>query len=64
MGVIGNIPEGTYTRSKKNKRYVLRALAALRKNPALAEDKARLWEIAIDGAGTRHNHQMDVLISL
>lgn len=64
MGVIEGVPPGTYTRSLKNKRYVARALTALRSDPSLADAEDRLWQIATEGMKKVPNHQIDVLTSL
>lgn len=64
MGVVEDVPEGTYTRSEKNEEYVTRALRTLREAPTLVDDRAGLWEIATDGANIQPNSQMDVLVAL
>ncbi len=64
MGVVKNVVPGIYTRSIKNKGYAVRALAALRDNPALSEDERGLWRIVTDGAEKAPNHQMDVVTTL
>ncbi|HEX2188544.1 MAG TPA: hypothetical protein VHG51_06570 [Longimicrobiaceae bacterium] len=64
LGVVESVAAGTYTRSVKNKSYVTRALAALRSDPALADDPRRLWHFATGGADTKPNSQMEVLTAL
>ena len=63
-GAVRHVAPGTYTRSVKNRRYVTLALDALRSDPALAGDQKGLWEVATEGAGTRPNGQIDVLLAL
>lgn len=64
IGVINNVPAGTYTRSIKNKGYAIRAIALLRKNPNMHDDQKRLWHSVTDGADKIHNMQMDVVTTL
>lgn len=64
LGVIKSCAQGTYTRSVKNKSYVVRALDALRLNPALASDEAALWRLSTGGAKKTLNGQMDVVTTL
>jgi hypothetical protein len=64
VGAVDGIPVGDYTRSVKNRNYMRLALEALRAKPDLRHDKSRLWEIATEGTGSAHNHQMDVLTTL
>ncbi len=42
-GLVPGASPGTYTRSVLNKGYGLRALAAVRRNPGLLDEDARLW---------------------
>jgi hypothetical protein len=63
-GSMEHVEAGAYTRSIRNKRYITRALAALRTEPRLADDPKRLWLIATDGAAVTPNHQIDVLTAL
>lgn len=62
IGVVKNVPPGNYTRSTKNKSYVVRALEALRGDGTLSGDD--LWGIVMDGARKKPNGQMDVVIML
>ncbi len=64
MGAVIGVQKGSYTRSVKNRSYVERALTALRANPALQKDEARLWKIASQSATKIPNHQMDVVNAL
>lgn len=64
MGVVESVPGGVYARPLKNDDYVVRALAALRAEPALADDPKRLWLIATDGVTKVENRQMEVLLAL
>lgn len=63
-GLVPGAPPGSYTRSLLNKEYGLRALKALRSDPDLVDDDARLWAIACDGKRIQPNHQLDVLRAL
>ena len=63
-GSIRHIPAGNYTTSISNKADVLRGFVALRDNPSLCSDQARLWSIAVEGRSKVHNSQMDVLTAL
>jgi hypothetical protein len=64
MGVIKNVVPGAYTRSVKNKSYVVRALDILRSNPLLASDEMGLWQIVTQGTAISPNSQMDVVTTL
>ncbi len=64
MGAVKNIAPGAYTRSIKNKSYVIKALDALRSSPALSRDEKGLWKLVTDGAEKAPNGQMDVVTSL
>lgn len=64
VGAVEGVPAREYTRSKKNRTYVLRALAAPRDDPALIYDEKEFWQLATNGANTRHNSQLDVLAEL
>lgn len=63
-GVVAGVSPGVYTRSKLNKGYALRALAALRQSPRLGGDQRRLWQIATGDNDVTPNSQMDVLTAL
>ncbi|MDR2069528.1 MAG: hypothetical protein LBP71_06630 [Spirochaetaceae bacterium] len=62
-GLVSGIPPGEYTKSVKNKTYALRALEALRKNPALALSSSALWNSIEKDAGSDQG-EMDVVIAL
>jgi hypothetical protein len=64
LGVVTSVPAGTYTRSKMNRDYIERALAAVRESPELMRDQERLWQIATANAGIRPNYQLEVLSAL
>lgn len=64
MGLLENVPTGSYTKSIKNKSYATLAIAKLRDNPELLEDEKRLWQIVTDGANKAPNYQMDVITTL
>lgn len=63
-GLIKGVDGGNYTRSLDNKRYAVNALAALRRNPSLANDHRALWEKVMNGIEKSENSQMDVVIAL
>jgi len=61
--VIG-VPAGEYnTKISENKQYGLKAIAALRSNPGLANDQALLWK-KIGNEKLKPNSQMDVVTAL
>jgi len=62
-GLVKGIPAGRYTRPKDNGSYAVRA-AALLLQGAQRWSRSALWQAVTDGAGTRHNSQMDVLLAL
>lgn len=55
---------GTYTKSKDNKKYAIKAVEFLKQEPQLANNKSNLWEKVINGIVKNQNSQMDVVISL
>ncbi len=61
-GYIIGAEAGSYTHSKKNKDYAIKAVKLLNSNPTLNEKD--LWKLVIDGADKQHNSQMDVVITL
>ncbi len=63
-GLVPGAPAGSYTNSRLNKEYGLRALDALRSDPQLVHDNTKLWDIASQGSGIRSNSQLDVLRAL
>lgn len=64
IGLLENVPPGSYTKSVKNKSYASRAIASLRVNPQLIEDEKGLWQIVTDGANKASNYQMDVVTTI
>jgi hypothetical protein len=61
--VIG-VPAGEYnTKISENKQYGVKAIAALRSNPALADDQTLLWK-KIGNEKLKPNSQMDVVTAL
>lgn len=61
-GLIKGIPAGTYTQSKENKEYAIKALKLLLQDPKLADDPQSLWSTV---AGKKAQHgQMAIAISL
>jgi len=65
-GIVRGVTKGCYTRSIMNKIYAITAYKLLRKDPCLAKDKTKLWEIVIEKCNQdiKHSSQMDVVISL
>lgn len=63
-GLVKGIPNGQYTRSKKNKKYALNAVDILKRNPDLVTDTKTLWNRSVGGEEKKHNSQMDVVIAL
>jgi Family of unknown function (DUF6979) len=64
-GLIAGIPSGTYTRSRDNKGYALRAVQLLSDEPALAGLRPEhLWRRVMNGETKAYNSQMDVVLAL
>jgi len=63
-GFIKNVPKGKYTNSEENKRYAIKAVRLLIKNPELINDEELLWKEVTGGEIKKQNNQMDVVISL
>jgi hypothetical protein len=64
-GLLRGVPRGEYTRSRKNKRYALDAVHALRRDPSLLHARAALWAAARGDEGPeRQNGQVDVVVAL
>ncbi len=63
-GYVAGIAHGSYTLSRKNKDYAIRALAILRESPGFAADPEGLWRRVQGGVQKQHNSQMDVVIAL
>lgn len=64
MGLLRNIPPGEYTRSQDNKRYAMKAVEILRRDPRLMNQPDELWQLVTPGKEKQSNHQMDVVIAL
>lgn len=64
-GYIDGVPEGEYTRSKKNKDYALKAYSLIKSNPDkyLEMNKKEFWN-EVSGKAISHNSQLDVVLSL
>jgi hypothetical protein len=63
-GNVQGVPPGEYNNKlSDNKLYGLRAIAALRSNPVLADDQALLWK-RIGNDNLKPNSQMDVVTAL
>ncbi len=63
-GLVRGIRPGHYTRSQKNKRYAVDAVALLQADPSLAHHEALLWSRAVAGENIAPNSPMDVVIAL
>jgi hypothetical protein len=63
-GLVEGVPTGTYTKSQLNKQYAVAALRILQRRPALVDDRAQLWHLAVGQKSKAHNSQMDVVIEL
>ena len=63
-GLIEGVPDGKYTRSKKNKKYAIDAVTVLKQRPELVTDLNGLWREVMRGQSKVHNSQMDVVASL
>lgn len=62
-GVIEGVSSGIYTKSKKNKEYGLKAVKILSERNNKFDQKT-LWNEVIEKQDTKHNSQMDVVLSL
>ena len=64
-GMVAGVLRGTYTRSKDNKQYAVRAAQLLQHNPGLATaGPEQLWDRVMEGNSKAHNSQMDVVLTL
>ena len=63
-GKIIGISSGSYTKSKKNKAYAIKAIKLLRNDPSLAEKTKVLWDMVVNWSGKAHNSQMDIVVAL
>ena len=61
-GRVKGVDKGEFTASKSNMRYVVDAVAELKRDRHLADKKPALWKKV--APGTMHNSQMDVVIAL
>jgi hypothetical protein len=62
-GLVSGIPPDKYTKSVKNTAYALRAVAALRNDPALARSSSALWN-SIETDAENDQGGMGVVIAL
>lgn len=60
--LIKGSSKGSYTRSKLNKEYALKALRLLKANSPLSSDAKTLWNAVVSDKTS--NSQMDVVIAL
>ena len=63
-GLVIGAKSGSYTRSKKNKGYALKALSLLTTNIDFISDKNSLWKLVIEGQNKRQNSQMDIVVTM
>jgi hypothetical protein len=63
-GLIQGISKGTYTKSKKNKAYGLKAISLIESDISLLINQRSLWELTTGNNTKVHNSQMDVVVSL
>lgn len=64
-GLVVDVPAGTYTGSRDNKGYALRAVQLLREDATLATGApTALWDKVVNGQDKAHNSQMDVVLAL
>ena len=63
-GLIKNIPKDSYTKSKKNKYYAVKAVKILKQSPELIDNQISLWEKIPGNKNKKYNSQLDVVVSL
>lgn len=63
-GKIKNVSRGSYTRSKLNKNYALKALSLIETGFNIEMGAEELWIRVMNGVNKKSNAQMDVVISL
>jgi len=63
-GFIRGIPKGTYTQSRKNKEYAVRAVRLLKEDQYAPKDPFVLWSRVMAGDPKNYNQQMDVVLAL
>jgi hypothetical protein len=64
-GLVAGIDRGTYTTSRENKAYGVKAAALLARDPTLERQGSKaLWERVLVDNTKRHNAQMDVVLAL
>ncbi|MGE5270827.1 MAG: DUF6979 family protein [Thiohalocapsa sp.] len=62
-GLVNGVPSGSYTRSRLNKSYAIRAVTLLRAAEG-STDEYGLWHKVVGGGEKAHNGQMDVVLAL
>jgi hypothetical protein len=62
-GLVKGIPLGSYTTSRDNKAYAIRAVQLLHSGFS-PESASELWKRVMDGRRKVHNSQMDVVLAL
>lgn len=63
-GKVKGIRRGSYSRSRKNKEYALKAIEILKNNHNLSTQPDELWRIIQYNKIKVHNQQMDVVCTL
>lgn len=63
-GLVRGVSLGTYTKSKDNKGYAVKAVQLLKQDPSFAERPRDLWHAILDGQEKVENSQTDVVIAL
>lgn len=64
-GLVANVGRGSFTTSRDNKGYALKAVDLLRRDPSLASrGPTVLWNKVMDGTEKRPNSQMEVVLAL
>ena len=69
VGMVRGVVSGKYTRSRKNKKYAVKAANMLKANPSLVSlGEIGLWQKVMkslgEPVGKVHNQQMDVVLML
>lgn len=62
-GLIRGVPVDSYTKSKANARYAVKAVEFLRENKGVSITPKELWDI-VAGPDKKYNSQMDVVLEL
>lgn len=63
-GIVKGVLPGTYTRSKQNKKYAIKAVNILKRNSHRIFEEKALWMAIMKNVTKQHNQQMDVVLAL